>query len=108
MIPEELLAGKSWYKLNVAVVIATVLNPATFLTNVERPVIEIISSFWKSWKGFILMFILPLSQSKTDPAYSVRDDAIEVTTCPSTLDTFALAPPPLVLVLSKLIKSSTW
>ena len=51
------------------------------------------------------MFILPLSQSKTDPAYSVRDDAIEVTTCPSTLDIFALAPPPLVLVLSKLIKS---
>ena len=53
------------------------------------------------------MFTLPLSQSKTDPAYSVRDDAIEVTTCPSTLDTLALAPPPLVLVLSKLIKSST-
>ena len=107
IIPEEPLAGNSWYMLKFSVDIATLLNPAIWSTNVDKPLIEITSLVLKVWKGSTLTVILLLFQSKAQFVNSETEDAIEVTVAPSTWEMIALAPPPLVPSLSKLITSST-
>ena len=107
MIPEELLAGNSWYMLKFSVDIATLLNPAIWSTKVDKPLIEITSLVWKEWKGLTLTLILPLSQSNVQSLNSVIEDAIERTVLPSTSEILALAPPPLVFVLSNIAESPT-
>ena len=93
--------------LKFSVDIATLLNPAIWSTKVDNPLIEITSLVLNVWKGSTLTVMLLLLQSKVQSVNSETDDAIEVIVLPSISEIIAPAPPPLVLVSSKLITSLT-
>ena len=108
IIPAVAFAGTSLYKTVLSELTPILWDPVSLGMLVVSPDITTVSFVFKVWVVEINPATAPFPpRTNTTSLYVVIPTVKSLTSLPSTLDTFAAAPPPAVSELSKFKLSST-